>query len=73
MFGVDLYVMLQSPVWAERDQASARIVSEVEIFVSKPDGMPAYNTVIQQCGFNETNQRVARNYLELFMALIGLD
>lgn len=65
--------MLQSPAWAEREQASARIVTEVETFVSKPDGIAAYNTVIQQSGFKETNQRVSRNYLDLFIALIGLD
>ena len=69
VFGQDLYMYLQSPVWQERDQALQQIMDHLDELIKKEQGQIAFNQVISLFSFQEKNQQVQQRYLQLHRQL----
>ena len=55
VFGQDLYMYLQSPVWQERDQALQQILDQLDEFTKREQAQVAFNQVISLLSFQEKN------------------
>jgi anaerobic ribonucleoside-triphosphate reductase len=69
VFGQELYMYLQSPVWQERDQALQQIISAIEELVKRDQAQLALNQVVFLLSFQEKNQQVQLKYLQLYLHL----
>ena len=51
LFGQEIFVFLQSPMWQERDQALQSILGQIDEFMSKDQSAVAFNQVISLFSF----------------------
>ena len=56
LFGQEIFVFLQSPMWQERDQALQSILGQIDEFMSKDQSAVAFNQVISLFSFSDKNQ-----------------
>ena len=56
VFGQEIFIKLQSPVWQDRDSALQTITTQIDEFTKKDQYQEAFNQMITLFAYNEKNQ-----------------
>ena len=69
VFGQEIFIKLQSPVWQDRDSALQTITTQIDEFTKKDQYQEAFNQMITLFAYNEKNQQAQNKYLHLFRSM----